>query len=395
MCRHVVTMSRCHETNMESWKTDRKRCTCNDDLVRINPWGTVLYNTYNTYLQTDRLYSFRYSPTVYVYRTYLPPIITVRPIPPYPHTPIPPHPHPHPTRRHECMHVRLGRRHSLPKVCLCLSTVVVSTLSRFLCTCAMETKRHRRSSKKKQQQQVCAAHSREKTVGSGLSTLARAIISCFAQATILLVLNVAHANAVSQATAGCAYTICAMLFLISEAEDTNLREANASVDRALNAKGLDVLCELTMCLSDCPARGHILRTVLNGISLPLVLYAAYKFSYTFMESNQKNQDWWLLCEMINSISDGMWVGMEMYGLPESHFVYGLCSWALIGMACALLVDSVREIFVALMVLSNEETGSIRPRIKRKAGKSIRSRSRPTRPTAKKTTSKMAKPNKKR
>ena len=394
MCRHVVTSS-CHDVTRRTWSPGR---LIGKDVLVMTIWlGSIhgvqycTIRTIRTYRQTDCIHSgtvLQYTYIVLTYHLSLPYV-------PYPHTPIPPHPHPHPTRRHECMHVRLGRRHSLPKVCLCLSTVVVSTLSRFLCTCAMETKRHRRSSKKKQQQQVCAAHSREKTVGSGLSTLARAIISCFAQATILLVLNVAHANAVSQATAGCAYTICAMLFLISEAEDTNLREANASVDRALNAKGLDVLCELTMCLSDCPARGHILRTVLNGISLPLVLYAAYKFSYTFMESNQKNQDWWLLCEMINSISDGMWVGMEMYGLPESHFVYGLCSWALIGMACALLVDSVREIFVALMVLSNEETGSIRPRIKRKAGKSIRSRSRPTRPTAKKTTSKMAKPNKKR
>jgi len=257
----------------------------------------------------------------------------------------------------------------------------------------MVTKRRHESSKKKLQQQVCVAHSGE-IVGSGLSSLGRAIISCFAQATILIVLNIAHTNAISQVTAGCVYTICAMLFLISEAEDTNLPESHASVDRALNAKGLDVLCEFTMCLSDYPARGHVLRTVLNGISLPLVLYAAYKFFYTFTESSQKNQDWWLVCEMINSISDGMWVGMEMYGLPESHFVYQLCSWALIGMACALLIDSVREIF-ALMVLPNEGTGSVQPRIKQKAGKSIRSRSRPTRPIAKKTTSKTANPKKKR
>ena len=166
------------------------------------------------------------------------------------------------------------------------------------------------------------------------SPLNRAVIGLCTEAAILCTLCLAALpSGISQARAGGIYTTCAVLFLFSEC---------SAFDEGFRAKALDVACELVLWVSDIPAPGHPVRTVMTAAAAPLCLGCAGRFLVAYRRLTRKAAEWWLLCDTANSLADCTWAVAELCGVAEPHPVFGACSAVLIAMAAMLCLDAAHE-----------------------------------------------------
>lgn len=140
----------------------------------------------------------------------------------------------------------------------------------------------------------------------------------------------AHKNngASNEFSAGVVFTVCAVVFLVEE-------WSTGADAAALRAKGLDVLCELFIALSDNFAPLSIERCFLNVISALLCAHTCWRFVSAYRIA----LEWWLVFEAVNSACDGCWALLEVvFGATLPGAVKHLLLMILVSMSALLLYD---------------------------------------------------------